>query len=336
MRGVVPVRRIGGMAGSSGRTLRDGGTGAGVAAPVRRLGAGLGTYYTRAPRLDRICYVVSAVLFAGGLFHLGVQGVLGGPWDGPVSWRKPTTFGLSFGLTLATLTWVTSFVAFRGRLRARILAGFAVACVVEVVAITTQAWRQQPSHFNATTPLNAMFAVTAAFGGAIIVITGLLLTWAAFRRNTAVPLSMSVAIRAGIVAYLGTLGIGAMMIGMGVTARMVSQAAAYTVGAAYKSGHATLMHGILILPLLAWLLSYVAWSERERLRVLAVACFGYLLAAGIVVVDTFMAVNPAAPLEAPLINTVLAAAGIACLLGAWGRALVAVHRNPGPTGLEHP
>jgi len=45
-------------------------------------------------RIERACYVVAAVLFASGLAHLGVQAVLGGPWDGPVSWRKPADFGL--------------------------------------------------------------------------------------------------------------------------------------------------------------------------------------------------------------------------------------------------
>lgn len=307
------------------------------AGPARRIAAGLATYYTNAPRLDQVCYIVAAVLFASGLCHLGVQAVLGGPWTGPVSWRKPTTFGLSFGLTLATIVWVTSFVAFPGRLRARVLTVFAVACVVEVAVITTQAWRHQPSHFNITTPLNSVFAYTAAGGGAVIVVTGIVFTLSAFRRNPAVPLSMRVAIRAGIVAYLATLGIGAMMIGMGVSeARTVSQAAAYTVGASYKSGHAALMHGILILPALAWLTSYTAWPERDRLRTLALACTGYLLAAFTVVVDTFMAVNPLAPLNAPLINTVLAAGGVVCLLAAGARTLLALRRTPGPAGLTHP
>jgi hypothetical protein len=32
--------------------------------------------------------------------------VTGGSWEGPVSWRKPMSFGLSFGVTLATIGWV--------------------------------------------------------------------------------------------------------------------------------------------------------------------------------------------------------------------------------------
>jgi len=55
-----------------------------------------------------------------------VQAVVGGPWDGPVSWRKPTTFGVAFGLTLATITWVTTFVPMRERTRRIALTDFLV------------------------------------------------------------------------------------------------------------------------------------------------------------------------------------------------------------------
>ncbi len=61
-------------------------------------------------RTDLACYAVSAVLALSGLVHLGVLIVSGGDWTGPLSWRKPATFGLSFGLTLATITWVSGFV----------------------------------------------------------------------------------------------------------------------------------------------------------------------------------------------------------------------------------
>ena len=36
---------------------------------------------------------------------------------GPLSLRKPTTFGLSFGLTLITIAWVLSFLELRDRTR---------------------------------------------------------------------------------------------------------------------------------------------------------------------------------------------------------------------------
>lgn len=50
----------------------------------------------RRPRaVERLCYVTGAALIGAGLFHLGVFFVDGGPWTGPVSWRKTFTFGVS-------------------------------------------------------------------------------------------------------------------------------------------------------------------------------------------------------------------------------------------------
>ena len=111
----------------------------------------------------RVSYVISALLVVSGLVHLGVLLVTHGSWHGPVSWRKPMTFGLSFGLTLATITWLSSYV----RLRAWLLGGFAAACVLEVALITVQAWRRTPSHFNLSTPLDGVIARTLAAGGAV-------------------------------------------------------------------------------------------------------------------------------------------------------------------------
>ncbi len=302
---------------------------------VGRLGSSLATYYTRTGRIDRVCYLVGAVLFASGLFHLGVQLVVGGPWDGPVSWRKPFDFGLAFGLTVATLTWVTNFVALGRRTRAALLSVFTAACVVEVTVITTQAWRHVPSHFNVSTPVNATFAFTAAGGGAVIIISTLAMAVGAFRRNPAMPPSMRLAIRAGFVSFLVALAIGALMIGLGVNAtRTISQAAAYTVATAFKSGHAATMHGILILPGLAWLTSFTNWSEARRLRVVGLGCLAYLLAAGVVVIDTFTSVDPLAPLNAPVINTVLTVGGIVGLLAAGIGTLRRLSVQPLDAGLE--
>ena len=112
-------------------------------------------------RLHNACYCVSVVLVVSGLVHLGVFFVDDRPWEGPLSWRKPTTFGLSFGLTLATTVWVTSYLRLAGRTRGVLLGIFAMDCCVEVAGIVIQAWRNVPSHLNtarATTPTNAAIA----------------------------------------------------------------------------------------------------------------------------------------------------------------------------------
>lgn len=91
--------------------------------------------------VDRSCLVIAVALVVSGLLHLGVFVIDDRPWAGPLSWRKPATFGLSFGLTLATVVWVTSYVVVAARARAVLLAVLMVDCVVEVAGITLQAWR---------------------------------------------------------------------------------------------------------------------------------------------------------------------------------------------------
>ena len=273
---------------------------------------------------DRALYLISAGLALSGLAHLGVQLVAGGSWDGPVSWRKPTTFGL----TLATLTWVTSFIRLSFGARRALLAVFALACIAEVAVITLQAWRGVPSHFNVSTPLNATLAYTAAAGGAVIVVLTLVLFTASLRPNAAVPPSMRLAVRAGFLTFLSALAIGVFMIALGVTTtRTVSQAAAYTVASAFKAGHAATMHGILILPTLAWLTTFTLWTEGRRVRVVTLACAAYVLAAGTVVVDVFTAINPLSLRGAPLVNTLLGVAGALGLLIAYTLTLLSVRQN---------
>jgi hypothetical protein len=272
---------------------------------------------------DRRWYVLAAVLVASGLVHLVVWWLRGGPWAGPVSFRKPFTFGLAFGVTLATLTWVTTYVAIRARTRDVLLALFAAACVVEVVVITVQSWRGVPSHYNNTTPVDAVFAYTAAGGGAVLVVITMLFAIAALRPAPAVPPSMLLAVRAGFLSFVTALLIGAAMIAIGVVqTRTASLDAAYAATGGLKSGHAATMHGILILPAVAWLASFTGWPEARRVRVVGLACAGYLLAAGAVVVETVLGADPLAPLQAPAASVLvglgavgLLAAGILTLTG---------------------
>ena len=69
-----------------------------------------------------ISYVVGGLLILSGLVHLAMLLGDGGSWSGPLSLRKPTVFGLSFGITLITITWVTSFLSLRDPVVGRLLA----------------------------------------------------------------------------------------------------------------------------------------------------------------------------------------------------------------------
>jgi len=262
--------------------------------------------------IRRACHLIAAVLFASGLAHLGVQAVVGGPWDGPVSWRKPADFGVAFGLTLWAVTWVSGFL----KVRPAVLAWFAAASVVEVVVISVQAWRGVPSHFNTTTPLNAAFAFSAAAGGGVIIVTTLFLLRAAFRPLDAPP-GMRLALRVGFSSLLVGLAVGAVMIAVGTTtARIVSLDAAYTAAVVLVPAHAAAMQGILALPILAWLTRFTPWPASTRYRVTAVGTVGYLVCAGAIVLESFLGIDAFSPLTAPVAGTLIAAAGALALAGA--------------------
>ena len=217
--------------------------------------------------IDRAAYTVGGLLVLSGLVHLTVLLMSGGSWQGPVSLRKPTTFGLSFGLTLINVTLIASFVSLSDRTRTLLVGIFAAACVLETFLVSMQAWRGVPSHFNMETPFDAAVAQTLAIGGFALVAVIVALTVFAFRSRTPLPPGLRQAIRVGLVALVGAQVAGAVMIATGV--RLVvagNPGLAYASGGWLKPVHAVLMHGILVLPLLAWAISKTKWDERTQAR----------------------------------------------------------------------
>lgn len=253
--------------------------------PRYRLGAAASGWAT-ARTVERVCCLIGAGLFLAGLFHLGVFAVRGGAWAGPVSWRKPATFGLSFGLTLVTVAWVTSYLRVGARLRALLLGVFAADCVVEVGGITVQAWRGVPSHFNMQTTLNRSVSMTLAVGGGILIAVLVTFAVAALRGNPDLPADMRLALRAGFVTMLIGLASGAAMIARGVTlVNTGHQELAYQLGGFLKPVHAVSLHGVLVLPALAWLLARTGWTESRRVRAVAAAtgCYAAAIAAALAI-----------------------------------------------------
>jgi hypothetical protein len=223
--------------------------------------------WTEGRRAERVAYVIAAVLFGSGVAHFGVLVVSGTTWLGPLSYRKAMTFGLSFGMTLASVAWATSFVRLRPRTRTVLLGLFAGASVAEVVLVTMQAWRGVPSHFNFETGFDSAISATLAGGGGVLVGTAIAFTAAALRASGDTSPSLRLAVRFGLFALLVALGVGAMMIADGVALSRGGQPdLAYTQAGALKLFHTVPMHAILIVPGLAWLLRFTNWSEARRVR----------------------------------------------------------------------
>ncbi|MGW4877191.1 hypothetical protein ACWEPI_11595 [Streptomyces sp. NPDC004262] len=231
---------------------------------------------------ERLCHATGTVLVLSGLAHLVVFAVDGGPWWGPVSWRKPVTFGLSFGLTLMAVTWVTSYLRIGERLRTVLLVVFAADCVVEVGGITLQAWRRVPSHLDMETPFDTTVSMTLAVGGGVLVVLLTVFAVVSFRRRPAGPEGMALAVRSGFAVLLVALVSGAAMIARGVVlVRTGHQEAAYDSTAPLKPLHGVSLHAVLVLPALAWSLSRTSWSGRVRWRIVATAvgCYAAAVAA---------------------------------------------------------
>ncbi|MEU5045655.1 hypothetical protein [Streptomyces griseorubiginosus] len=232
-----------------------------------------------ARRVERLCHATGLLLVVSGLVHLGVFAVDGGPWDGPVSWRKPVTFGLSFGATLIAVTWVTSYLRVGARTRAVLLGVFAADCVVEVGGITLQAWRRVPSHLDMETPFDTAVSMTLAVGGGVLVVLLTVFAVASFRQRPSGPAGMDLAVRSGFAILLVALASGAAMIARGVVlTRTGHQEAAYHSTAPLKPLHGVSLHAVLVLPALAWLLSRTRWSEALRRRLLYAAIGAYVTA----------------------------------------------------------
>jgi hypothetical protein len=246
---------------------------------VRPVVVSLWSSWSEGRRIERVCYLVGAVLMASGVFHLAVFAVDGGPWEGPVSWRKPTTFGLSFGLTLITIAWVASFLRLGARARTALLSVFGVACVAETGMIDLQAWRHVPSHFDMETPFNTVISMSLAVGGGVLIAVLVTLTVRAFGTNPGVSPSTRLALRAGFLTLMVALLSGAIMIARGVVlVRTGHQQEAYSAGGFLKPVHGVTMHGILVLPGLAWLLTFTDVPEPRRVRVIAWTTAAYAAA----------------------------------------------------------
>lgn len=246
---------------------------------VRPALVALWSFWTVGRRVERVCYLVGVALFASGLFHLAVFAVDGGPWEGPLSWRKPTTFGLSFGLTLITIAWVASFLRLGARLRTALLSIFAVACAAETGMIDLQAWRHVPSHFDMETPFNTAISMSLAIGGGVLIAVLVTLTVRAYGENPDVAPSARLALRAGFTTLMVALLSGAIMIARGVVlVRTGHQQEAYAAGGFLKPVHGVTMHGILVLPGLAWLLTFTDVPEPRRVRVIAWTTAAYAVA----------------------------------------------------------
>ena len=265
--------------------------------------------FTPTQAYQRVGYAFGALLIVSGVVHGGVYLVDGGPWEGPLSWRKPIVFGLSFGLTLVTLTWFLTF------LRPRRTTGWIVTVVLslasfgEVFLISMQTWRGVASHFNEATAFDESVFSMMGMLVLLVALATVFITVRSFFRLDAPP-SLSWAIRAGLVLMLVGQAVGVQMIAEGGNT--------FGAAGALKVPHAVTLHAVQVLPALALLLLLSAFSERERVRTVGLATIGYCALIAATMVQTY---DGRSPLDLGLGSSVVTLAGLALLVASGWIAL---------------
>lgn len=208
-------------------------------------------------------YGTGAILCASGLTHVLVWLLMGGSWEGPVSWRKPILFGLSSGVTAISLGWL--FPKLRPTRWDRVLSGvFSLALLAEVALITFQQWRGVASHFNRTTPFDAQIETWMT-----ILISLVFLILLEFTRRSFQPLNTSTDLRRSIRFGLGFL-ILSCLIGFAIAfyghQQVVKGYDPSIVGRAgvAKFPHGLAIHAIQIFPLICFAMKKMGVPERIR------------------------------------------------------------------------
>jgi hypothetical protein len=280
--------------------------------------------FTPAASYQKFAYACAALLLASGVFHGFVFLIDGGSWEGPVSWRKPIVFGLSFGIMLMTVGWIVGLMRMRNTTGWIVMGVLSVTSVVEVFLITMQRWRGVASHFNESTAFDATVFSLMGSLVTLVALTTILITIRAFWPMDA-PASLAWAIRIGLVLLLVSQAVGAQMIAEGGNT--------FGAAGALKVPHAFTLHALQVLPALALLLVIAEFTEGQRLELVALAGVGYGLLIGSTMVQAYAGL---APLEPSNLATSLAASGLVVLAVCLGITLrgVAHHMHP-PTRPRH-
>jgi hypothetical protein len=283
--------------------------------------ASLRGYWTDARPPQRLAYVVGALLIVVGLVHAVIWLFVGGTIEGPLSWRKPTTFGVSFGLATITLAWVAQFLALSDRGLRATLVPVVVADSIEVAWVSLQHARGVRSHFNDDTTFDSVLFDIGGIAVAVTITVITIYTVRAFTTPQAAP-SMVLALRVGLVIMLVSMAMGLWMIIRG-TAMDVASPATNGDSGSIKFAHAVGLHGIQTLIVLAWLLSFSGLAEAARVRVVALGAVGYTVLTGATVTFTVMGLEPLVHGVAGVLTTVVA---VGLLALAYGRTLVALRQ----------
>ncbi len=297
-----------------------------VPAAVLRMRSSVRLGWRHAQPAQRSAVLVGAALVAVGLVHGVLWLVLGGSAQGPLSWRKPTTFGISFGVTTITLAWVSPYLALPRRWVSGSVLAVAAANTYEVAWVSLQHARGVASHFNDSTALDgALFLVAGVAIGVTFAVIALYTVCSFTRLRQTASASLALGLRVGLIVLLVSMAAGAWMIVRGMAFQLEPTQVAGE--GSIKSLHAVGMHGVQVVGILGWVLSSVAMAEVARLRLVAAAAVGYVL---LTVTVGVLTLAGAPPLGGGALGWVALLLALGLVVAPWSVTLVAVLRDEGP------
>lgn len=272
---------------------------------------------------------------------------------GANGWIKPLKFALSGGIYGATILWMLTFVQGRRRWVQGIASVTGIALIVETVLITMQVMRGTTSHFNAATAFDGIvFSIMGTFIMLLSLAGFLLAIFLLFQRLPDPVVAWG--LRWGLIIALVGMGSGVLMTSGNLPPSSVAAAEAgdpvtvvgahsvgvddggpglpflgwSTTGGDLRVGHFFGLHGLQVLPFLAFLLTRPAarrrLTQRQRVGLIWTAGLGYL---GLTLLLTWQAMR-AQPVIAPDGTTLLAAALLAAGVAAGALLALAAGRRP--------
>lgn len=185
-------------------------------------------------------------------------------------WLKPTKFAVSIAVYCVTIALLLQVYPYTDTLKKWLSRIIGWALILEIPLVMVQAGRGVRSHFNAETAFDAM-----VFGwmGILILINTLVLFYlifTAFFKKLETTILMQRAIQFGWVGMIVSIVAGQIMIAnMGHSVGIPDGGAGMpithwsTEGGDWRAVHFLGMHGIQILPLLAYFLGQQHWKNSQ-------------------------------------------------------------------------
>ena len=253
---------------------------------------------------------------------------------GAPAWMKPLKFAISSAVYTGTLAWMLSFV--QGRRRIVALAGYTIALSLmgELVLIVVQVLRGATSHFNLSTPLDGILFSTMGLMIVLVWVMNVVVSVLLLRQgqNGLAP-ALAWSLRLGLLLSTLGMGVGFIMTSVPTPAQAAALEAGQapttfgahsvgvedggpglplvgwsTLGGDLRVAHFIGLHGLQVLPLIAFALGRARrLTAGQRLGLVWTAALGYL---GVIALTTWQALRGQS-IIAPDAQTLLAAGALA-------------------------